>query len=688
MEDLHMKRYSDAAGLTSPAIAAESKVLTSHDSDSTETTTSEEVVEASTGTQARERDRGLEVYAHIKLIDSRFRCTLCSSSEHGGWASRNTPKFWLHIRTKHLKEYRELRGTEGPMESTTEGATGSSTPTGATSTMEALVATSAPTEWIINGSHSLDIVEQRGFRDFCNALQPQYQVPNRQAVPDRVMKRWVDHKLQVRQTLLRQLQGTHRASLTVEQMSSTKPECMAVTLHYIDDQWNTRSVVLAYVRLVYPHSGARLARRLISAVTNMDKVLLGSLWTVTADNASISLDMVNELNLSLRRSPLKGESTRSQVCCPDLDAALGELREAVRTLQENPGLLEKYVEECKSWRWDGKKDCEGFKLDVVACWSTTYGMVEHLLHCTIRLDELSRRISGQCKGYSHLAGDLADSIKIKPESWTLAEVYRSFLEPFKDAVTLLSGTTYPTMGLVGAVYRSIRLYVDRLVESQEKEVQRLNETSSKAAPTVSAVLGFRETVALMFFKGVQSKLCEYEDIALTREAKIAGGLDPRCRGYQPTETRQLIIDEFMKCYNKRFEDNYRALTVSTRPSKLQKFSQLMADSVGVSTAHRARECIEEEVDDWLALTPMKLDSDARSVYSWFKENGDEFPRLKLMARDFLAIPATSISSEAAFSKARCTISNRRARLGAGSLEMISELQSFMAFNRGDQSVEN
>ncbi|KAJ0393783.1 hypothetical protein ATCC90586_010756 [Pythium insidiosum] len=88
---------------------------------------------------------------------------------------------------------------------------------------------------------------------------------------------------------------------------------------------------------------------------------------------------------------------------------------------------------------------------------------------------------------------------------------------------------------------------------------------------------------------------------------------------------------------------------------------------------------EQEVDDWFVARGIPLDSGSRSVCEWFKASSVDFPRISLMARDYMAVPATSVPSEQAFSKAGCTINEKRARLGDDSVQAICELQSFIAF---------
>jgi hAT family C-terminal dimerisation region len=58
-----------------------------------------------------------------------------------------------------------------------------------------------------------------------------------------------------------------------------------------------------------------------------------------------------------------------------------------------------------------------------------------------------------------------------------------------------------------------------------------------------------------------------------------------------------------------------------------------------------------------------------------------YPRIKLMARDFLGVTSTSVPNESAFSKAGTTVDKRRARLGDEAVQAICKLESFLVFNK-------
>jgi hypothetical protein len=59
-----------------------------------------------------------------------------------------------------------------------------------------------------------------------------------------------------------------------------------------------------------------------------------------------------------------------------------------------------------------------------------------------------------------------------------------------------------------------------------------------------------------------------------------------------------------------------------------------------------------------------------NVLTWWKKNSDAYPILSLMARDFLVIPVSTLSSESAFSAAGRILGNDRTSLSPETLEAL------------------
>ena len=67
----------------------------------------------------------------------------------------------------------------------------------------------------------------------------------------------------------------------------------------------------------------------------------------------------------------------------------------------------------------------------------------------------------------------------------------------------------------------------------------------------------------------------------------------------------------------------------------------------------------------------------QDILMWWKDHTGEYPAVSAMARDFLAIPATSASVERAFSGAKRLVSSDRCSLKANTIEACMCLRSWL-----------
>ena len=132
------------------------------------------------------------------------------------------------------------------------------------------------TDWIANHSQSFSVVEHEDFREFSAALRCDYQVPCRNTIKNRIIARWTERKKIVRQKLRQDLAG-RRCGLTTDMWtSSAKRGYMLITAHYVDAHWDMKNVIIAFIRVIYPHTGKRLADHLVEAAKSMDPMMLES----------------------------------------------------------------------------------------------------------------------------------------------------------------------------------------------------------------------------------------------------------------------------------------------------------------------------------------------------------------------------------------------------------------------------
>ena len=100
------------------------------------------------------------------------------------------------------------------------------------------------------------------------------------------------------------------------------------------------------------------------------------------------------------------------------------------------------------------------------------------------------------------------------------------------------------------------------------------------------------------------------------------------------------------------------------------------ESQSVSRVFKKRRLtITSELNRYLNEYP--LATPQQDPINWWKTHSTELPQLSLMARDYLAIPGTSASSERAFSGGRRLITDTRTRLNDQSIRSCICLKNWI-----------
>lgn len=674
----------------------------------------------SASTASSSRKSTSDVYTFVKEDPEDefkpFYCSLCAAkNKNHRWKSRNTGNFRYHL----IKEHGDVYTVSDPKQtklqyyfSAKPGLKKRGRPTGFDFTVsDKTHADKKLVDWIVNHAQPFTVVEQDDFVEFSLALRPEYQLPSRNTVRAKILERWADEKKRVRMKLSQDVFGTRCGVTTDMWTSAAKRGYMVITLHYIDEEWVMKSVIVAFKRVLYPHSGVRLGEHFIEAVKEMDPILLCSIWAVTADNASNNPTMIDYINSNLEEAVKKcmEESTADEASaahiddpwtscgvqfvfliacfahtiqlaikeglqqCKKLDAAIGRFRDLAKKISDSPKLLEALMAVCSSL----KNIYSSLDLDVETRWNSTWEMLSDIISLKPSLEELLRRIRGRHEGYTDfcIAPTSLLAEEIPNESWCAVEDFCKFLAPFKEATVLMSGSTYPTLGLAVPVFFMIKQHVKR---------------------AITAEAGFTSTHTIKFAKAVLGKLNEYEDKIRGREVLIAAALDPRVKsllqkiGVDKNMVKQYIVEEFETFYESRYKMSKSGSSGRQNKDNNQCSKSMMdmfLDILNEEDGSGGDKCdqIEEElftneVDRWFSHTSMALSQSSREVCIWFKVSAAVlFPRIAFMARDFLGVTATSVPSECAFSKSGSLVTKRRARLGDDAVQAICELQSFRSF---------
>ena len=260
--------------------------------------------------------------------------------------------------------------------------------------------------------------------------------------------------------------------------------------------------------------------------------------------------------------------------------------------------------------------------EVPTRWNSTFYMLQRLvllkqpihLYLEDTMTEVDRR-----------SYDLSDS------QWANAKGVLNLLEAIDQVTTTLLGEKYSTLSWCLQLLYGLR------------ETAKSDENDSST------------------LSGIKTKLIKQLDEQLDEKFKLkkhkmdspmvmAAALDPRfCKlsflsDKEQHEMQRVLIEKINVC------DDFIAAEVSQviePPAKRQKsvLDRLLGDEyeeVGSSVS------ISDEVEEYFQERPIRRKDDP---FCWWKGNSNRFPHLSILAKKFLAIPATCTPSERVFSVA-------------------------------------
>jgi len=118
--------------------------------------------------------------------------------------------------------------------------------------------------------------------------------------------------------------------------------------------------------------------------------------------------------------------------------------------------------------------------------------------------------------------------------------------------------------------------------------------------------------------------------------------------------------------------SYGASNSTVRAAAVLSIFKTLAATKKTSSLVKAK----SELDRYLDEDPLPHDENEYfAVLGWWKVAGTRFPTLRLMARDILAIPKTTVASKSSFSTSGRVLSEHRSRLTPQMLEALMCSQS-------------
>lgn len=293
----------------------------------------------------------------------------------------------------------------------------------------------------------LKIVEDRGFIQFCNALNPSYTLPSRKTIGKKVNEMYEREAASLKERLTE----VSSVCLTTDCWTSrVTTSFMAITCHFIEN-WHMSSCLLDCFEFSERHTAENLANELlrVAAEWGLEKKVVCCL-TDNAANVTKAVTLTkwphlpclaHTINLVVRDA-LKGPQ-------PIID----KVKEAVEYFHRSgPGSkkLKETQEEKNMPQLRPKMDC-------VTRWNSTYDMLQSFI---INKDPIISTLAVMDAGVRPLS----------QEEWTVLKEMCTILKPFEEVTRELSAERYVVKMVSGFLQYSVHANYMILNYSNNKQI--------------------------------------------------------------------------------------------------------------------------------------------------------------------------------------------------------------------------
>nr|XP_055034732.1 E3 SUMO-protein ligase ZBED1-like isoform X2 [Misgurnus anguillicaudatus] len=498
------------------------------------------------------------------------------------------------------------------------------------------------------------VVENVGFRRLMKVMEPNYVIVSRKRLSEEVIPNMYQT---VKDGVMCKLKTAERVGITSDTWTSVATESyMSVTAHYIDEQWNLVSYVLQTTEVQTDHRSVSLAEMLTKAMEEWG--LMSKDPAIVTDNAANMVRAVEIMGLTHVGcfAHIINLASQAGLKLPNVARLLGRVRHIAKFFHRSTNATRILKEKQKLLQLNEHK----LKIDVVTRWNSALEMLERFL-------EQQPAISAALLS-PDVRRNEKDLCSLKEEDITDAEDVVRALKPMKTATQVMSEEKCPTLSVIAPLHALLL-----------KEMTSLPEDSR-------VVKDMKDEIK----KNLSSRYVNQKDMLY-----VASAIDPRFKAL-PFLNEEERDRTFSKLQTEAVcgmeEDAYNQddaadevdgvnEEVEPQPPAPKQFKQSSALESLLGEAYRPQQEVgpqktkaaeaEDEIKRYRARRPAGLQD---NPLIWWRENEKEYPLLACMAKRYLCVPGTSVTSERVFSTAGDIITAKRSCLTPGHVNELLFLQ--------------
>nr|XP_043606535.1 zinc finger BED domain-containing protein RICESLEEPER 2 isoform X2 [Erigeron canadensis] len=443
---------------------------------------------------------------------------------------------------------------------------------------------------------------------------------------------------------------TSKVSITLDFWTSYQQIFyMSISCQWIDDLWSFHKLLLDISRVPSPCGSSEIYHTLIRVLkfySLEDRVL-----SCTHDNSTNAIHACHTLKEDLdsqKANPFCYVPCAAHTLNSVIDDGLRSTKSVIAKIREfalEINLSSEMIEEFSQFTTTYQEGNWKFPLDVSARWSGTYQMLDIVRKAGKSMESTIRK-------YEDTLGRLLLNSAEKNAIYLM----HSYLEPFYKTTNDICTNKLPTVGLV-------LFFMDHISETIT--------TCSKSRNSPD----WLKSVAI----DMAAKVRSYNDQVSNIFTYMTAILDPRIKIELIPES--LNLETYLEEARSHFVRNYSNThfsSISTSYGNTQDLDDgggnvSFAEEIARKRRRASMGSSTDELTQYLSepLAPIPID-----VLEWWKVNRTRYPRLSLMARDFLAVQATSMPPEDLFCSKGDEVEKAKQSLPHSSIQAILCVRSW------------
>jgi hypothetical protein len=474
--------------------------------------------------------------------------------------------------------------------------------------------------WLAGSGRPANIVDDEKFKNFMRVAvgNSNYNPPSRTTISRETDKLYVQKK----SDLVKKLESAVFVSLTADYWTSVaNHNYLGVTGHWISEQWELNSCVLTVLFTEDRHYAENCAQH-FSSVTS-DFGIANKVIAITTDNArnvTAAMRMLPHVHIPCVAHCIQ-LSLNTGMNEADLAQVLSKCRKIVGHFKHSSANTRELEAQLAAL------DMEKLSVvqDVSTRWNSTYDMLSRLI-------QLRDAITAVLTEHRH------SLCMLKEQDWSKMKNICNVLQHVKYVTEILGGSKYVSCSLVLPTLCHLR----RLMSAEDDDP--------------AYIARFKQSFLL--------DLDDRFDDRTVLWLRCASALDPRFKSlkFVPERFRQDIWDkltaEVKAVQDDKAKERDKTADVQQTPSKRQRL--LCFDSSDDEESVQIKQSSAKDIVNRYRVVPSI--SDNADPLAWWVSFSGAHPELAVLAKKYLAAPATSVPCERLFSKAGNIVSKKRCTL--------------------------